>query len=169
MPDSHDRLIRQAGETAKALTGKCIKQKINIALAESCTAGLISALIADTSGASSVLWGSFVCYMKDAKMKMLDLDGSDLDKYGLVSKETALSMAQGALAKSGADIAAAVTGLAEGGGNGLPAGTVWIAAALKNGEVKTEEFHFSGSRNEVRARAAISVLEMIEKYLPVVY
>ena len=156
-------LIKQAEKTAEEIIERCKTLSIKLALAESCTAGIISAFLANTSGASRVLWGSFVCYTQEAKVSMLGLDNEKLNKYGLVSRETALSMAQGALLKSGAGIGAAVTGLAGpgGDGSGVPVGTIWTAAALKNGRTEAKEFHFSGSRDIVRIRAAIAALDLI--------
>jgi len=157
-------LIKQAKESAACLIEKLKKLSLTLALAESCTAGLVSSLLAGIPGASSLLWGSFVCYTKEAKVSMLGLNSKELDSYGLVSVQTAGFMAAGALAKSGAKIAAAVTGLAGPNGDGscVPVGTVWIAVAF-NGGIETAEFHFSGPRNEVRLKAAIAVLDMIIK------
>jgi len=157
-------LITQAEKEAREIIEKCKKHQKKIALAESCTAGFISGFLADIDGASSVLWGSFVCYTKEAKMKMLDLNGNELDKYGLVSKETASSMALGALEKSGAGLAASVTGLAgpNGDGSDTPVGTVWIAAASPEG-VEPVKFFFEGQRNDVRLKAVIAAMEMIHK------
>jgi len=161
-------LLKRAGIAANALVRKLKAPRREnsraLALAESCTAGLVSSLLAETPGASEVLWGSFVCYTKEAKISMLGLDGEKLAAYGLVSEETALGMARGALEKSGAQIAAAVTGLAGPGADdasGSPVGTVWIASAVKNGQTRAREFHFTGSRNAVRIKAAAAVLEEI--------
>jgi PncC family amidohydrolase len=132
-------------------------------LAESCTAGLISSLLACVPGASGVFWGSFVCYTKEAKVSMLELNDKELDTNGLVSRETACSMAVNALQKSSANIAASVTGFAgpSADGSGVPMGTIWIATALQGGAVNAKEFHFTGSRNAVRIQAAISVFEQM--------
>jgi len=160
-----EKLIKQAEKKAACLIKKLKAVSQKLALAESCTGGLISSLLAQTPGASLVLWGSFVCYTKEAKVSMLGLKKSKLSADGLVSDKTARSMVEGVLKKSGADIAAAVTGLAgpDGDGSGVPVGTVWIAAALRDGKVETRAFHFKGSRNEVRLRAACAVLEEIQK------
>jgi len=154
---------KKAEETIEALKAKGKK----LALAESCTAGMISALLANTGGASQFLWGSFVCYTQEAKVSMLGLDNEKLNACGLINEETSVSMARGALQKSGADIAASVTGLAGAGGDdrGTPVGTVWIAAALKNGKTEARGFHFSGSRNIVRIQAAIAVLDLIMEFI----
>jgi len=133
----------------------------SIALAESCTAGMVSSLLAGIPGASGFLWGSFVCYTKEAKISMLDLDKKDLETYSLVSRETAGVMACAAMEKSGACFSAAVTGLAgpEGDGSDVPVGTVWIATLMYNGKSRINKYHFKGSRNSIRIRAAITVLE----------
>ena len=165
MQDSEDTELRvQAEKTAEELVEKLKSLSLTLALAESCTAGLVSGFLSNISGASQVLWGSFVCYTREAKISMLGLDSDALSAHGLVSKETAVSMAQGALNKSGAGLAASVTGLAGplGDGSGVPVGTVWIAAVLRNGQEMAGEYHFPGSRNLVRIRAAAALLEMIK-------
>jgi len=160
---TYSELKTLAEKTAQTLVGELIKRSLTLALSESCTAGLVSSFIAEIPGASAVLWGSFVCYTPEAKVSMLGIDMALISAHGAVSKETASSMALGALQKSGADITAAVTGLAgpDGDGSNTPVGTVWVAAAQKEGIVKAKEYRFSGGRNEVRIRAAIVVLEII--------
>ncbi|MCL2759870.1 MAG: nicotinamide-nucleotide amidohydrolase family protein [Treponema sp.] len=158
-----EELINRAEKTAKAVIEKLKSLSLKLVLAESCTAGLISSMLADIPGASGILWGSFACYTKDAKISMLGLEKNALDSCDLVSSETACLMAAGALLKSGADIAVSVTGLAgpDGDGSGVPVGTVWVAAALRSGGIDVREFHFSGARNENRIKAAIAVLDII--------
>jgi PncC family amidohydrolase len=204
MQECSNETITIAEETAQAVINKLKQKAVKLVLAESCTAGLVPNLLARIPGASEVLWGSFVCYTKEAKVSMLGCDGSELDKYGLVSAETARAMAENALEKSQAQIAASVTGLAgpaqnkhseavqannaarrspdkspnddnggvalanpagAGDGSPVPVGTVWIAAARRGEAATAKEFHFEGSRNEVRQKAAIAVLEAILKYL----
>jgi len=163
---NNDELKALAEKTAESVIEKLKSLSLKLALAESCTAGLVSGLLANTNGASSVLWGSFVCYTQEAKAQMLGLDNDRLTQSGLVNRETACSMAEGALKKSGADITAAVTGLAGPGGDGrVPVGTIWIAAARRNMNTEAKEFTFKGSRNSVRMQAAIAVLQEIIKRL----
>ena len=159
-------LMANAEELAEKLIHKLKDSSITLALAESCTAGLVSGLLAKISGASAVLWGSFVCYTPEAKVSMLGLDLQKITEQCLVSRETACQMAEGALKKSGAGLAAAVTGLAgpEGDGSGVPVGTVWVAAAGK-GRTAAQEYHFEGGRNTVRVHAAIAVLETVLQML----
>jgi PncC family amidohydrolase len=160
-------LTKQAEEKAFEVIEKLKtlneKKLFKAVLAESCTAGLISSLLVCVPGASRVLWGSFVCYSKEAKVSMLGLNERELNTNGLVSRETACLMAVNALQKSGVNIAASVTGLAgpAADDSGVPVGTIWIATALQSGAVKVKEFHFTGSRNMVRLKAAISVFEQM--------
>jgi len=156
----------RAEKTAEELVNRLKSLSLTIALSESCTAGLVSSLLVNTPGASAVLWGSFVCYMQEAKVVMLGVDNNELSAHGLVSRETAKSMASMTLQKSTADFAAAVTGLAGPDGDGrVPSGTVWTAAAGRNGKTLEKEYHFSGSRNAIRLRAAIALLEIIQEII----
>jgi PncC family amidohydrolase len=154
-------------EKAALLVEKLAAVSLTAAAAESCTAGLVADLIARVPGASKVFWGSFVSYMIEAKALMLGLDQEKLNAYGPVSRETACSMAEAALEKSGAGIAVGTTGLAGPGGDGtaVPVGTVWIATAVRDGETRAEVFHFKDSRNNIRSRAAVSAIEALLKRL----
>jgi len=141
---------------------QCLREREETAvLAESCTAGLAADLLARVPGASKVFWGSFVCYTEQAKVSMLGLDPRRLERYGLVSEETVCDMAQAALAKSGAFVAASVSGIAgpDGDGSGLPVGTVWIATALRGAAPHAALFNFCGSRNEIRHQAAHTLIK----------
>jgi nicotinamide-nucleotide amidase len=170
MEDRNKELLVKAEKTAEALIYKLKERSLTLALAESCTAGLVSALLAGVPGASEVLWGSFVTYTKEAKVTALGIDEKIPETFGLVSKETACAMAQGALSKSTAGIAASVTGLAgpAGDGSNVKVGTVWTAAVLRTksafqkGEITAKEHFFTGARNEVRINAAIAVMEMLQ-------
>jgi PncC family amidohydrolase len=158
-------------ETAQKLVERLTGKSLCMVTAESCTAGLAAENIAGIPGASACLWGSYVCYTRQAKTTMLGIGEKILAECGLVSGETARAMALGALEKSGVDAAVSVTGLA-GPGTGdsfgktptPPVGTVWIATALRLGSsitVEAAEYHFSGSRNEVRQQAALTALEQM--------
>jgi len=164
------RLQNRAEKTAARLIELLKKHSLTLALAESCTAGLVSSVLVNTSGASSVLWGSFVCYMTEAKVSMLGLNKESLDKYGTVSKETACALAEAALEKSGTSIAAAVTGFAgKEGDDKACGGTVWVAVSAKQDlsiDTKTRMFLLKGSRNQIRNQAVIAVLNEILEILP---
>ena len=160
LPQELHETEQQAALAARCLVADLAAKHYTLALAESCTCGLVADLTARVSGASAVLWGSFVCYSPNAKQQMLGIDSDLLYRYGLVSSETVRAMAQGALELSGASIAAAVTGIAGplGDGSNTPVGTVWIATA-QQGMVREKELHFQGTRAEIRMQAAAAVLE----------
>jgi PncC family amidohydrolase len=167
-----DDVVAEGEEnTAGALVRRLEGLGKKAAFAESCTAGLAADVIARIPGASRVFWGSFVTYSVDAKIRMLGIDGALIQKFGAVSRETALAMAEGALRKSGADYVLSVTGLAgpDGDGSGLPVGTVWIAAASAEGEGRASVFRFSGERNEIRRIAAHKAITELLSLLPVSY
>jgi PncC family amidohydrolase len=148
-----EKLIRAAAERG-----------LRIALAESCTGGLASSLLAGISGASRVLWGSFVVYTPEAKTAMLGVAPAILEKHGAVSREAALAMAEGALRESGVDIAASVTGLAGPGGDGSdkPVGAVFIAGIRRaGGPAELREYRFTGSRDDIRRKAAGELIALL--------
>ncbi|MDR1469922.1 MAG: CinA family protein [Spirochaetaceae bacterium] len=160
-----------AGDVVRLLREK----GLTLALAESCTAGLVADSIACVPGASNVFWGSFVSYRVEAKAAMLGIDRTMVERYGVVSGETARMMAEGALEKSGASLAASVTGLAgpDGDDRGTPVGTVWMAVAVReNGvshgmsgnvspRVRVEHFCYEGDRATIREAAAVDVLKLV--------
>jgi len=170
MQDSEDtaELAIRAEKMAQEIVERLKALSQRLVLAESCTAGLVSSFLASTPGASKVLCGSFVCYTKEAKVSMLGLDSGELDLYGLVSAETAIAMASSAIMRCRAHLAAAVTGIAgpEGDGSGVPVGTVWAATSSNRGETNAAYgYHFTGSRNDIRLRAAAALLELIKNSL----
>ncbi|MDR1178636.1 MAG: nicotinamide-nucleotide amidohydrolase family protein [Spirochaetaceae bacterium] len=138
-------------------------QSLHLALAESCTGGLIAAGLAAIPGASEVLWGSFVTYTAGAKVTMLGIEPDFIARHGAVSEETALAMARGAKEKSGAEYGLSVTGLAGpgGDGSGLPVGTVWIGLALPGGGAEARRFQYTGERNDIRGAAASDAIDIL--------
>ncbi|MDR1128504.1 MAG: nicotinamide-nucleotide amidohydrolase family protein [Treponema sp.] len=156
--------MNKPASNAEKLIRIASEKGLRVVLAESCTAGLASNLLAEVSGASKVLWGSYVTYTLEAKRAMIGLEREVLEKYGAVSRETALAMAEGALKMSSADIAASVTGLAgpEGDGSDKPVGTVFIAGLSRaGGPVEAREYHFTGSRNSIRLEAAGELIALL--------
>lgn len=137
-----------------------------IALAESCTGGLVAAALTEIPGSSAVLDRGFVTYSNAAKEESLAVSSDIIETFGAVSIACAWAMAQGALAKSGADVAVAVSGVAgPGGGTALkPVGTVVFARALRNSsdEPDGELKHFDGgTRAAIRKQAALWALELL--------
>lgn len=137
---------------------------LRLVLAESCTGGLACGAFTDIPGSSRYLWGGFVTYSPEAKIGVLGVDAGTIEGFGVVSRETALAMARGALEASGlgeGGLAAAVTGFAGPGtepGEGQP-GRVCCAWVGPEGRSRSIETHFSGGRREIREKAATALLE----------
>jgi nicotinamide-nucleotide amidase len=142
------------------ISAAAIAAGIKVVTAESCTGGWISKCLTDRAGSSAWFEYGFVTYGNNAKADLLGVPAAILDSQGAVSPETAEAMVQGALARSGADIGVAVTGIAgpDGGQADKPVGTVWMAWAVK-GQTPTVQFYqFSGDRNAVREQTVIVAL-----------
>jgi nicotinamide-nucleotide amidase len=136
-----------------------------VALAESCTGGLVCAAITEIAGSSAVLDRGFVTYSNESKREALGVPADIIDTLGAVSVATAWAMAQGALKHSRADVAVAISGIAgpDGGTEQKPVGLVVFACAIRGSdEVNAEERQFDGSsRAEVRRQAALVALELL--------
>ena len=138
-----------------------------IALAESCTGGLVAAALTEVAGSSAVFDRGFVTYSNEAKREILGVPDSLLDAFGAVSVATAWAMAQGALRHSKADVAVAISGIAgpDGGSAQRPVGTVVFARAIRDADsedVDAEEQLLDGSsRSKVRHQAALIALELL--------
>lgn len=157
------QLIQLAGRLGEALK----VNKLKIATAESCTGGLISALITEIPGSSAWFDRGFVTYSNQAKADMLKVNPETLAQFGAVSAETAEAMAEGALHNSQADWSIAVTGIAgpDGGTAEKPVGTVFLAWHKKNGACRVQKECFSGLRNNIREQTAKTALETLLKLL----
>lgn len=133
-----------------------------IATAESCTGGLIAASLTAIAGSSDVVDRGFVTYSNDAKTQMLGVAPGVIEAAGAVSEDVARAMAEGALARSRADIAVSVTGVAGpgGGSDEKPVGLVWFGLATKSG-VRAERMVFPGDRSAVRAATVVHALGMV--------
>lgn len=139
-----------------------------VALAESCTGGLVSAAITEIPGSSAILGCGYVTYANDAKIDMLGVNQDIMETFGAVSVAVAWAMAQGALKKSGADIAVAISGVAgpDGGSKEKPVGTVVFAVAEKgknpeNVIADRKNFGEDKSRAEIRIIATLHALELL--------
>lgn len=136
--------------------------------AESCTGGLIAAMLTEIAGASDVLDRGFVTYSNAAKEATLGVSGEMLHRFGAVSEQTARAMAEGALKISAADIAVSVTGIAgpSGGSPDKPVGLVHFAAASRDGRILHREVRFGElSRSEIRRRSVVAAFALIEDLL----
>jgi nicotinamide-nucleotide amidase len=140
---------------------------LTIAVAESCTGGLVSAALTEIAGSSDVFENGFVTYANRAKIDLLGVNEDVLDTFGAVSMPVAWGMAQGALKKTGADVAVAITGIAgPGGGSAMkPVGTVMFARARRGEDPKlvvADQRDFGDlGRGGVRLQAALCALELL--------
>jgi nicotinamide-nucleotide amidase len=153
---------------ARELLAQCKKRKFKIAAAESCTGGLLAATLTEIPGSSEVVDRGFVTYSNHAKHQMLGVPARTLETYGAVSRETALAMANGALAHSPADFTVAITGIAgpSGGSKQRPVGLVHIAAAARNGARVHHECRFGDAgRAKVREKSVLEALMMMSEII----
>lgn len=150
---SLQRLSQLVGNTLQ-------RQKKRLCTAESCTGGWVAKIITDIAGSSVWFDRGFVTYSNEAKQEMLSVPKSILSRFGAVSKETVVAMAEGAIAKSLADISVSISGIAGPGGAqpGKPVGLVWFAWAQKNKQVVSAKHVFHGERDEVRRQAVMMAL-----------
>jgi len=136
----------------------------HIALAESCTGGMISAALTDVPGSSDVFCGGIVSYANSAKIDLLGVGTETLRTYGAVSRETAAQMAAGARHRFGADVAVSVTGIAgpSSGTAEKPIGLVWFGIASDLGDHETMRT-FPGDRAGIRILATITALDLLRR------
>ena len=149
-------MMRLCCDVLKALEGK------TLATAESCTGGMIGAMLTSVPGASKVYKGGLISYWSEVKQELLGVDEDDLKNLGPVSMQVAGSMAEGARKALQADVAVSVTGLAGPDGDefGRPVGTVFVG--FSSGAKSVAKQHcFSGGREEVRRQAAEAALQLI--------
>ena len=134
-----------------------------LATAESCTGGLIAAHCTAVAGSSHWFDRGFVTYSNEAKTQMLGVEPALIERHGAVSEPVALAMALGAVARSAADLAVAVTGIAGPGGAvpGKPVGTVWMALAARGGDVTAQRLQLDGDRTAVRDATVALALERL--------
>ncbi|MCJ8189851.1 CinA family protein [Sphingomicrobium aestuariivivum] len=141
------------------------KAGTRVAMAESCTGGLVSAALTAIAGSSDVFTAGFVTYANEAKVRMVGVEPVLIELHGAVSREVATAMAEGALSRSGADVAVAITGVAGPGGGSAakPVGTVWFARASSDGAttVVLKNFDEDAGREAIRTQAASEALSLL--------
>ena len=149
---------------ARDLLTAARQAKVHIVTAESCTGGLIAALLTEIPGSSDVVERGFVTYSNEAKQELLGVPEELLRTQGAVSEPVCRAMAQGALKNARAEISVAVTGIAGPGGGSpnKPVGLVYIGAASKAGDVIVREYRFGDiGRDQVRLRTVEKALELL--------
>lgn len=153
---------------AESLLAFCRERGIKIATAESCTGGLVAGLLTEIAGSSDVFDRGFVTYSNSAKSDCLGVNAALINRLGAVSREVATAMAQGALARSRADVAVAITGVAGPGGgtDTKPVGLVYIAACSRAGPQSARAFHFSDlDRRAIRLASVNAALDLVEQVI----
>jgi nicotinamide-nucleotide amidase len=142
------------------------ERKLTIAVAESCTGGLITDKITDVSGSSSYFERGVIAYSTRSKIEILKVSKELIEKHGAVSNEVAKAMAEGVRQIAGADIGISTTGIAgpTGGTPEKPVGLVWIAYSDRN-ETLALKFNLGDDRRRVKERAAQAALELVRRKL----
>lgn len=182
-PEEADRRLRAAADLVRARAGasaygegesdlaalvldQARSRGLRLAVAESCTGGLLGARLTEVPGSSAVFVGGVIAYDNALKVGLLGVAEALLAEHGAVSEPVARAMAQGAAERFGVDGALSVTGVAGPGGGTAekPVGTVWLGCALE-GRVETKRGMFAGTRHEIRARAAQAALFLLYQRL----
>lgn len=146
---------------AQLLTGR------RIATAESCTAGLLAARLTELPGSSAYVAGGVVAYANEAKAEILGVDPALIETHGAVSEPVAEAMAEGAIARFGADTAVAITGIAgpDGGTDEKPVGTVCFSVKLAGGSTQTRTLRLPGDRSDIRERSTTVAMHLLRSAL----
>jgi PncC family amidohydrolase len=144
------------------------KSKVKIVTAESCTGGLLSALITSIPGSSEIFDRGFIVYSNESKTEILGVKKSTLKKYGAVSSGAAKELALGAIKNSNAQISIAITGIAGPKNDGKPIGLVHIASYNKlNKKLINNELQLFGNRDEIRISSVKEAIRILIKQIPV--
>jgi nicotinamide-nucleotide amidase len=164
-------------ETIFSVDGTTIDQQLaallsgpplrTIALAESCTGGLVAARLTEMPGSSAYMRGALVVYSNEAKSKLAAVEPAMIEQYGAVSEEVAVALASGARSVLNADVGVGITGIAGPGGGTeqKPVGLVWCAVSLASGELAVRKLQLPGSRQLIRDRTTTVALHMTSRLL----
>lgn len=146
----------------RALKEALAGRDISIAVAESCTGGLLGSMITGSPGSSAYFKGGVIAYSNEAKQELLGVEAATLESCGAVSSRTAREMADGVRVRLKADAAVSITGIAGPGGATArkPVGTVYIAVSTGK-ESKSKKFAFEGGRNAIRRASAKAAIEAL--------
>ena len=162
------RFVYASGDEdlASAVSRELVARGLTLAVAESCTGGLLAKRLTDAAGASAFFQEGFVTYANEAKQRTLRVAPNLIEADGAVSDAVVRAMAEGARSEAGTDCSLAITGIAgpEGGTPEKPVGTVWIAAAVRD-RLESRRFAFIGDRSHIRERSAQSALWMLRDLL----
>lgn len=147
-------------DAAAALGGLLLDARLKLATAESCTGGWVAKVVTEVVGCSGWFDGAFVAYSYDAKEAMLGVPRVTLEQYGAVSEQVVVAMVRGALSRSRADLAVAITGIAgpNGAVPGKPVGTIWMAWGRGHHPPVTRLLALSGDRDAIRRQTVAEAL-----------
>jgi nicotinamide-nucleotide amidase len=171
LENAQKELLEKLGEKCFSTDGSSLHETVakmlvgsglTVAVAESCTGGLVSHLLTEVPGVSGSFLESVVTYSNESKVQRLGVGMDTLEKHGAVSEQVASQMAEGVITGSGADIGVATTGIAgpSGATPEKPVGLVYVSVATGE-ETWTRRFEFTGTRSDIKKRAANTALNMI--------
>lgn len=150
-------------ELARSVLERAAERRVSLATAESCTGGMLASVLTDVEGVSGAFERGFVVYSDEAKCELLGLNATEIDRCGAVSEEVAVAMAEGALARSYADVAVSTTGYA---GDGAEPGLVHFACASRDQPTRHREVRLGPiGRGPVRVESVRVALAMIDEVL----
>lgn len=153
-------------KTPEVVVGELLKLRgLRLAVAESCTGGLLSHLVTNVAGSSAYFMGGVTAYANEAKVHLLGVKWETLENYGAVSAETVIEMARGARSALQADIGVSTSGIAGPGGGTpeKPVGTVWVGLSTRESET-ARHFLWQGDRLAVKEQTALAALNMLLEY-----
>lgn len=162
-----DRLYSRTGDPLEVVVGGLLRERsATVAVAESCTGGMLGARFTSTPGSSDYFVGGFITYSNALKRKLLGVPAETLERFGAVSRETAAAMAEGARGLAGSTCAISITGVAgpDGGTDEKPVGLVYIGIADAAGTVVTQR-RFLGDRQRIRVFTTQHALDLLRRRL----
>jgi competence/damage-inducible protein CinA-like protein len=163
-----DWIFAEGTDSMEVVIGKLlIDAKRTVALAESCTGGLIGHRLTQVPGSSAYLDRGVICYSNEAKIELLGVPAELIERHGAVSAEVAAAMAKGVRERSGVSIGLSVTGIAGPGGATAtkPVGLVYVGLNANHGEVVTREHRFHGDRSVIKQRSSQAALDLLRRWL----
>ncbi|MDP8203108.1 MAG: nicotinamide-nucleotide amidohydrolase family protein [Candidatus Tenebribacter mawsonii] len=157
-----NEMDNEINTVSQKLHEKLLYKKLTLSLAESCTGGMIQEIITANSGASEYFAGGVVSYSNQAKINILKVKSETIDKFGAVSKETAIEMVKGTAIIFGTDISASITGIAGplGGTPEKPVGTIYLAASINN-KIISRKLSLSGNRENIRKKSVLILFKLL--------
>lgn len=159
-------LPHETVQKAESVLKRAEARELRLATAESCTGGSLASLLTDVEGVSHVFERGLVTYSDEAKCDLLGIERELVEDCGAVSKDVAIAMAKGALARSRADLAISITGFAGPAGDDDEEGLVHFALAVREGKITHREEHFGAiGRDGVRCKSLETALDMFDKAL----